>query len=271
MAPLRVEGTLKQWTAAHRTLLNGARLGFNPIHAPEVVAELAALASSMTAVREGAEEILHSGAVASGGAMPLAATLARLLAAEEAFCGHGKNRGPDRVHGAASDSSLAPGTIVITGLALGIMASAFWGVFQPAAKIIRQQQIRLSEGEARHRQFTLLLAEAHNELEERSCNARFSCVMPTGACKAKSPSAKPSPSTTAGIICGSGASNTSTARSAALLNSLGPFRLHRPACRETGFWAGPERPRPAVVFQQVAIQKSPGRVLSATRIDSADG
>ena len=164
-----LEGTLKQWTAAHQMLLNGSsRLGFDPIHAPEVVAELAALAPSMTEVREGVEEILHSGAAVSGGAMPLAATLARLLAAEEDFLPR-MEKIVALIERAAQHRIrlLRAGTIAITGLALGIMASAYWGVFQPATKIIRQQQMRLSEGEARHRQLTLLLAEAHNELEER--------------------------------------------------------------------------------------------------------
>jgi hypothetical protein len=159
-----LEGTLKQWTAAHQMLLNGSlRLGFDPLQAPEVVAELAALAPSMTEVRAGVEEILHSGA-----AIPLAATLARLLAAEEDFLPR-MEKIVALIERAAQHRIrlLRAGTIAITGLALGIMASAYWGVFQPAAKMIRQQQMRLSEGEARHRQLTLLLAEAHNELEER--------------------------------------------------------------------------------------------------------
>ncbi len=164
-----LEGTLKQWTAAHQMLLNGSsRLGFDPIHAPEVVAELTALAPSMTEVRERVEEILHSGAAMSGGAMPLASTLGRLLAAEEDFLPR-MEKIVALIERAAQHRIrlLRASTIAITGLALGIMASAYWGVFQPAATMIRQQQMRLNEGEARHRQLTLLLAEAHNELEER--------------------------------------------------------------------------------------------------------
>ena len=55
--------------------------------------------------------------------------------------------------------------IMISGLALAIMAAAYWGIILPAAKTIRRQHRDLNEGDARHRQLTLLLAEAHNELE----------------------------------------------------------------------------------------------------------
>ena len=81
-----LQGTLKQWTAAQQTLLNSeSRLGFNPVHAPEVVAEMLALEPSMTEGSASVEAILHGEPAASDGAIPFAAPLSRLLAAEEEY------------------------------------------------------------------------------------------------------------------------------------------------------------------------------------------
>jgi hypothetical protein len=181
-----LQGTLKQWTAAHQTLLNSdARLGFNPVHAPEVVAELAELEPTMTEMRESAEEILRSAPAASGNATFSAAPMTRLLAAEEDFLPR-MEKIVALIERAAQRRILylRAGMIAITGLALGIAASVYWGVIQPAARTIRHQQTRLSEGDA-------------------SCSARFSCVTPTERCKAKSLSARHSRWTTAEITRGS--------------------------------------------------------------------
>ena len=113
------------------------------MHAPEVVAELAELEPTMTEMRESAEEILRHAAGRLwqrdlfGGTNDQAVGRRRgFPAAMEKIVALIKRAAQRRI------LYLRAGMIAITGLALGIAASVYWGVIQPAARTIRHQQTR---------------------------------------------------------------------------------------------------------------------------------
>jgi len=159
--------TVNQWTTAHRGLLDGNReLGLERVTSPAIVAALQAIEPHFETVRIAAIEIAQSDSPHDQ-TVP-APSLSAVLSHEAAYL-----RGMERVVALIQEAAHIQvawlrwcGLIAMT-LVLVLLASVYFFVLGPAARLIRDQVQQLAASENRQRGLVNLLREARDELEHR--------------------------------------------------------------------------------------------------------